>query len=153
MVSFGWKAATEQYSPEDLLEHTILAEQAGIDSVWASDHFLPWADTGAHCAFAWVWLASAAEKTKNMIVGTGVTAPILRYHPAIVAQAFATLGRIYPGRVRLGLAIVEPMNEMPPGHDRLIPKERIYRLEDAVLIIRMLREVDCVTHHAKYDHD
>src|SRR5207245_5496369 len=113
MVSFGWKAATEQYSTEYLLEHTLLAEQAGIDSVWASDHCLSLADTGAHCAFAWVWLASAAEKTKNMIVGTGVTAPILRYHPAIVAQAFATLGRMYPGRVRLGLATGEPMNEMP----------------------------------------
>ena len=152
MVSFGWKAATEQYSPEDLLEHTILAEKAGIDSVWASDHFLPWADTGAHCAFAWVWLASAAEKTKNMIVGTGVTAPILRYHPAIVAQAFATLGRMYPGRVRLGLATGEPMNEMPLGYDWPSPKERIERLEEAVKIIRMLWEQEWVTHRGKYYH-
>jgi coenzyme F420-dependent glucose-6-phosphate dehydrogenase len=150
MVSFGWKAAPEQYSPEDLLEHTILAEKAGLDSVWASDHFLPWADTGAHCAFAWVWLASAAEKTKNMIVGTGVTAPILRYHPAIVAQAFATLGRLYPGRVRLGLATGEPMNEMPLGYEWPSSKERIERLEEAVRIIRLLWEQDWVTHSGKY---
>ncbi len=150
MASFGWKAAAEQYSPEDLLEHTILAEKAGIDSVWASDHFLPWADKGAHCAFAWVWMASAAEKTKNMIVGTGVTAPILRYHPAIVAQAFATLGRLYPGRIRLGLATGEPMNEMPLGYVWPSSKERIDRLEEAVKVIRMLWEQDWVTYSGKY---
>jgi coenzyme F420-dependent glucose-6-phosphate dehydrogenase len=150
MVSFGWKAAPEQYSPENLLEHTILAEKAGMDSVWVSDHFLPWADTGAHCAFAWVWLASVAERTKSMIVGTGVTAPILRYHPAIVAQAFATLGRLYPGRVRLGLATGEPMNEMPLGYDWPSSKERIDRLEEAVKIIKMLWEQDWVTHQGEY---
>src|SRR2546426_12501702 len=152
MVSFGWKAATEQYSPEDLLEHTVLAEKAGIDSVWASDHFLPWTDTGAHCAFAWVWVTSAAVKTNNMIVGTGVTAPILRYHPANVAQAFATLGRMYPGRVRLGLATGEPMNEMPLGYDWPSPKERIERLEEAVKIIRMLWGQEGGTHRGKYYH-
>src|SRR5205807_5722706 len=152
MVSFGWKAATEQYSLEDLLEHTVLAEKAGIDSVWASDHFLPWADTGAHCAFAWVWLASAAERTKNMNVGTGVTAPILRYHPAIVAQAFATLGRMYPGRVRLGLATVDPMNEMQLGYNWPSPKERIDRLDEAVKIIKMLSNEIWVTQRGKYNY-
>lgn len=149
-VSLGWKAAHEQYSPEDLLEQTILAEKSGIDSVWASDHFLPWSHSGAHCGFAWVWMAAVAARTQNMAVGTGVTTPTLRYNPGIVAQAFATLGRLYPGRIRLGLGAGEPMNEVPLGYDWPPVNERLERLEEAIKVIRQLWKDDLVSFHGKY---
>ncbi|MFQ5998487.1 MAG: TIGR03557 family F420-dependent LLM class oxidoreductase, partial [Candidatus Bathyarchaeia archaeon] len=149
-VSFGLKAAHEQFSPRQLLEYAVLAEKVGIHSIWASDHFHPWAHSDAHSGFAWIWMASAAEKTTNMIVGTGVTAPTFRYHPAIVAQAFGTLGHLYPGRVRLGLGTGEALNEVPLGYAWPSGKERHERLEEAIKIIRMLWDGDFVSYRGKY---
>ena len=80
-----------------LLEYAVLAEQAGFDSISASDHFHPWSEIGQAC-FVWTWLGAAAAKTRKIALGTGVTCPILRYHPAIVAQAAATLASLAPGR-------------------------------------------------------
>ena len=82
MLQLGWKAGTEQYSPDELLEYAVLAEQAGFDSISASDHFHPWSEIGQAC-FVWTWLGAAAAKTRKINLGTGVTCPILRYHPAM----------------------------------------------------------------------
>ena len=101
MLQLGWKAGTEQYAPVELLEYAVLAEQAGFDSISASDHFHPWSEIGQAC-FVWSWLGAAAAKTKKIALGSGVTCPILRYHPAIVAQAAATLACLAPGRSFLG---------------------------------------------------
>lgn len=90
-LQLGWKAGTEQYPPEQLLEYAIVAEKAGFDSIDVSDHFHPWSERGQAC-FVWTWLGAAAAKTSRIILGTGVTCPILRYHPAIVAQAACYTG-------------------------------------------------------------
>src|SRR6185369_3491393 len=81
-LRFGWKAGTEQYRPEELLDYAVTAEQAGFDSVEASDHFHPWAEKGQAC-FVWTWLGAVAARTRSIMLGTGVTCPIIRYHPAI----------------------------------------------------------------------
>ena len=96
MLRLGWKAGTEQYPPGELLEYAVAAEQAGFDSIDVSDHFHPWSEKGQAC-FVWTWLGAAAAKTSKITLGTGVTCPILRYHPAIIAQAAATLGSEQPG--------------------------------------------------------
>lgn len=147
---FGLKAAHEQFSPRELLEHVVLAERLGFDSVWASDHFHPWTHTSAQSGFTWVWMAAAAERTSRIKVGTGVTTPTFRYHPAIVAQAFATLGHLYPGRIMLGVGTGEALNEMPLGYEWPSLKERIERLVEAVEIIRMLWKGDFVNFKGKY---
>ncbi|MEM2970594.1 MAG: LLM class flavin-dependent oxidoreductase, partial [Candidatus Bathyarchaeia archaeon] len=111
---FGFYAAHEQYDPNELLDFSVKAEKYGFDTVWSSDHFHPWSHTNAHSGFAWVWMAVAAERTKKVLIGS-VTPPLLRYHPGVVAQAFATLNAMYPGRIFLCLATGESMNEDPLG--------------------------------------
>ena len=92
--------------------------------------------------FSWVWLAAAAERTRRIQLGTAVTAPILRYNPAIIAQAFATLGLLYKGRIFLGLGAGEAINESPCGYDWLTPSERVERLGEAIQIIKRLWDED-----------
>jgi hypothetical protein len=101
-VKFGWKAGSEQYPPQQLLEYAVAAEEAGFESIDVSDHFHPWSEQGQAC-FVWTWLGAAAVRTQKIMLGTGVTCPILRYHPAIIAQAAATLAAFAPGRSFLGL--------------------------------------------------
>jgi len=149
MVKIGWDAHHEQYTPTELLEYAVLAEKAGFDSIWTADHFHPWTSK-APCNFAWVWIASAAERTKKVSIGTGVTCPILRYNPAIVAQAFATLGCMYPDRIFLGVGTGEPLNEMPVGCDWPPFRERSRMLEEAVRVIKALWSQECVSFKGKY---
>ncbi|MBM4401237.1 MAG: TIGR03557 family F420-dependent LLM class oxidoreductase [Crenarchaeota archaeon] len=146
----GYKTCHEQYQPDVLLKHAVLAEKYGFETLWTSDHFHPWAHTGAAGGFAWVWMASAAEKTKNMRVGTAVTAPILRYHPAIVAQAFATLAVMYPNRIFLGLGAGEALNESPLGYVWPPPGQRVDMLEEAITVIRKLWTDKFVNFEGKY---
>lgn len=150
MFEVGYYAPQEQYAPNKLLEHAVLAEKYGFDAIWTSDHFHPWAHTNAHCGFAWTWLAAVAERTERVKVGTGVTVPILRYNPAIVAQAFATLAAMHPGRVFLGLGTGEALNEMPVGCDWPSYGERRARLEEAIRIIRALWTRPFVNFRGKY---
>ena len=102
-LTIGYYSDITQRSPSGALECAIEAEKAGFDSVWTSDHFHPWVHTDAKCGFAWVWLGALGQRTNKLSMGTGLTAPTLRYHPAIVAQAFATLDDMYPGRVFLAV--------------------------------------------------
>src|SRR2546429_2793098 len=100
MVQLGWKAGPEQFPPTELLEYAIVAEKAGFESLDVSDHFHPWSEEGQAC-FTWTWLGAVATHLSRMEMGPGVTCPILRYHPAIIAQAAATLSCFAPGRTYL----------------------------------------------------
>jgi coenzyme F420-dependent glucose-6-phosphate dehydrogenase len=150
MFKIGYCAHHEQYPPTALLEYAVLAEQSGFDTIWTADHFHPWVHSRGQCGFAWVWIAAAAERTKKVEIGTGVTCPTLRYNPAIVSQAFATLGVMYPNRIFIGLGTGEALNEMPVGCKWPHFKERADRLEEAIKIMKMLWTRDVVTFKGKY---
>jgi coenzyme F420-dependent glucose-6-phosphate dehydrogenase len=134
----GYWAAHEQYSMQDLLRFVVEAEKNGFTTTMTSDHFHPWWHDNAYGNFAWIWIAVAAERTKKMQFVTGVTAPIYRYHPAIIAQAFASLDILYPDRIGLGLGTGESMNETPLGFDWPRPKARLKRMIEAAQIISKL---------------
>jgi coenzyme F420-dependent glucose-6-phosphate dehydrogenase len=136
--SIGYWAAHEQYSMQDLLSFVIEAEKGGFDTTMTSDHFHPWWHSNAHGNFSWVWMTLAAERTKKMRFVTGVTAPVHRYHPAIIAQAFASLDVLFPGRVALGLGTGEAMNELPLGFDWPGARVRLAKTKEALEIIRLL---------------
>lgn len=138
MVSIGYWAAHEQYSMHDLLKFVIEAEKGGFTTTMTSDHFHPWWHDNAYGNFTWIWIAAAAERTKRMQFVTGVTAPVHRYHPAIIAQAFASLDVLYPGRIGLGLGSGEAMNESPLGFDWPRARARLTRTKEAIRIIRQL---------------
>lgn len=137
--TIGYWAAQEQYSMENLLKFVAEAERYGFKTTMTSDHFHPWWHDGGYGNFTWIWIAAAAERTKKMKFVTGVTAPIYRYHPAIIAQAFASLDVLYPGRIGLGLGTGEAMNEDPLGYDwPKSSKVRLTRTTEAIQIIRKL---------------
>ena len=141
----GFVLAHEQFAPSDLVEYAVAAEEAGFDAVWASDHFHPWQENQGHCGHAWITLAAIGQRTSRIAMGTGVTCPIYRYHPAIVAQAFASLGALYPGRVFLGLGTGEALNEAAAGGGWGPYRERAARLREAITLIRRLWTEDWVT--------
>jgi F420-dependent hydroxymycolic acid dehydrogenase len=134
----GFVLAHEQFPAPELIELGVAAEQAGFDAIWTSDHFHPWQDNQGHAGQAWVTLAALGQRTRSLIMGTGVTCPTYRYRPATVAQAFASLGVLYPGRVFLGLGSGEAVNEVPAGGGFDEPRERLDRLEEALRLIRQL---------------
>lgn len=140
----------ELYHPNVFLELAPLAEKAGFDTIWASDHFHPWQDTDASSCFTWAWIAAAAERTKKAPIGTAVTCPTFRYHPAIVAQAFATLRAMYPDRIFVGLGTGEALNEVPLGYTWPPVKERIERFEESIQIMKKLWTEDWVDFKGRY---
>jgi TAT-translocated FGD2 family F420-dependent dehydrogenase len=133
-----------------LVELGVQAEQAGFAAVWADDHFEPWQDNQGHASLAWLTLAALGQRTKRLLLGTGVTCPSLRYRPQLVAQAFASLGLLYPGRVFLGVGAGEAVNEVPGGGGWGDYAERAARLEEAVTLIRRLWTGDWVSHQGRY---
>jgi coenzyme F420-dependent glucose-6-phosphate dehydrogenase len=134
----GYWAAHEQYSLQHLLKFVIEAEKSGFTTTMTSDHFHPWWHDNAFGNFTWVWIAVAAEKTRKMQFVTGVTSPIYRYHPAIIAQAFASLDVLYPGRIGLGLGTGEALNEVSLGLEWPSQRFRLGRTREAIQIIRKL---------------
>jgi coenzyme F420-dependent glucose-6-phosphate dehydrogenase len=140
MASIGYWAAHEQYSMHELLKFVVEAEKGGFITTMTSDHFHPWWHDNAHGNFTWIWIAAAAERTKRMQFVTGVTAPVYRYHPAIIAQAFASLDVLYPSRIGLGLGSGEAMNESPLGFDWPRARARLTRTIEAIQIIKELWE-------------
>jgi len=139
LLRLGYKASAEQFGPRELLDFSVLAEKLGFDSVFVSDHFQPWRHTGGHAPFSIAWLAALGEKTSRVLLGTSVLAPSFRYYPAVVAQAFATLGVIFPGRVILGMGTGESMNETPATGMPWPPqKERTQRFREALDLIETL---------------
>ncbi|HJT57437.1 MAG TPA: glucose-6-phosphate dehydrogenase (coenzyme-F420) [Ktedonobacteraceae bacterium] len=152
-LKLGYKASAEQFGPRELLEFTTEAENYGFDSVWISDHFQPWRYTNGHAHFALSWLGSAAERTKRVILGTSVLTPTFRYQPAIIAQAFGTLGLLYPGRIILGVGSGESLNEVAvTASEWPSAKERLARLRESVELIRRLWSDDLVTFDGQYYH-
>ena len=146
MLRLGYKASAEQFGPADLLKYAVLAEEHGFDSVFISDHFQPWRHTGGHAPFAIAWLAALGARTSRITIGTSVLTPSFRYHPSIIAHAFATLGALYPGRIVLGVGTGESLNEVPAtGLAWPEPKERTARLLEAIALIRRLWSEERVT--------
>src|SRR6478672_339234 len=151
-LRIGYKASAEQFGPRELLDFGVLAEQVGLDSVLISDHFQPWRHDGGHAPFSLAWLAALGERTERVQVGTSVMTPTFRYNPAVVAQAFGTLGSLYPGRVMLGIGTGEALNEVVVGSVREWPefKERFARLREAVTLMRRLWSEDRVSFEGDY---
>jgi coenzyme F420-dependent glucose-6-phosphate dehydrogenase len=139
MLRLGYKASAEQFGPNELLEYSILAERLGFDSVFISDHFQPWRHHDGHAPFSMAWLGALGARTTRILMGTSVLTPTFRYHPSIVAQAFATLATMFPERVILGVGTGESLNEVPAmGLTWPEPKERTARLKEALTLIRQL---------------
>lgn len=150
MIRFGYKASAEQFAPAELLRYGVQAEELGFDSVFVSDHLQPWRHDGGHAPAALPWLGALAARTERVMIGTSVLTPTFRYHPAVVAQAFATLGCLAPGRVVLGVGSGESLNEVPLGTRWPDGKERFARLKEAVALIKQLWTEDRVTFEGQY---
>ncbi len=149
-LRFGYKASAEQFPPSELLGYAVLAEQNGFDSVFVSDHLQPWNHEGGHAPAAMPWLGAVGASTEKIIMGTSVLTPTFRYHPGVVAQAFGTLGVMFPGRVILGVGTGEALNEVALGIPWPEVKERFARLKEALELIERLWSADSVTFEGQY---
>jgi G6PDH family F420-dependent oxidoreductase len=145
----GYAAMFEQFSPNDLLRYARLAEDHGFGALMASDHFHPWTPGQGQAAFVWAWLGAVGQMTK-LKFGTGVTAPGYRYHPAILAQAAATLEAMYPGRFYLGIGAGEALNEHIVGGYWPEPPVRSEKLFDGIEVIRKLFSGKVVKHQSAH---
>lgn len=137
MGIIGYAASFEQFHPTDMLTWSKQAEQSGFKAVMASDHFHPWVPSQGHSAFVWSWMG-ALGATTGLRFGTGVTPPGYRYHPAIIAQAAATLEAMFPGRFYLGLGAGEALNEHIVGDYWPEAPVRLERLAESIDIIQQL---------------
>jgi G6PDH family F420-dependent oxidoreductase len=155
MVSFGYTAMCEQRAPKDLVSDIQRAEESGFDFALVTDHFHPWVEAQGHSPYAWSILGAAAHVTDQIWLMSFVTAPIIRYHPVIVAQKAATVGLLSDGRFRLGLGSGERLNENVVGSGWPSIDVRHEMFAEAVEIIRKLFEGGYVTHrgvHYDVDH-
>lgn len=155
-LKLGYKASAEQFAPRELVEIAVAAEAHGMESVAVSDHFQPWRHEGGHAPFSLAWMAAVGERTSTISIGTSVMTPTFRYNPAVIAQAFATMGVLYPGRVFLGVGTGEALNEIATGFrgagEQEWPefKERFARLREAVDLMRTLWREDRVNFEGEY---
>src|SRR5437763_9722997 len=150
-LKLGYKASAEQFGPRQLLDFAVEAEACGFDSVWISDHFQPWRHTNGHAPFAFSWLGAVGERTRHVLLGTSVLTPTFRYQPAIVAQAFGTLGVLNPGRRILGVGSGESLNEIAvTGAEWPPAKERLARLREAVELSKRLCTAELGTVEGRY---
>ena len=151
MLKLGYKASAEQFRGSDLLRFGVLADGLGFDSVWISDHFQPWRHTDGHAPFSLAWLSALGAKTSRITFGTSVLTPTFRFHPSIVAQAFATLGEMFPGRVALGIGTGESLNEVPSSALKWPEqKERTARFKEAVDLIQRLWSEERVSFRGQF---
>lgn len=145
-LKLGYKASAEQFAPRQLIDYSRLAEELGLETIAVSDHFQPWRHKGGHTPAVFPWLGALGEATSSAMLGTSVLTPTMRYHPSIVAQSFATLACLNPGRVFLGVGTGEALNETPatraewPG-----AKPRRMMLKEAIELIRKLWSEERVT--------
>ncbi|HEX3331130.1 MAG TPA: TIGR03557 family F420-dependent LLM class oxidoreductase [Gaiellales bacterium] len=151
MLEIGYKASAEQFPAAQLLGFARLAEECGFESVAVSDHFQPFRHTGGHAPAALPWLGALAATTSRIRIGTSVSTPTMRFHPSIMAQAFATIDNLAPGRIFLGVGTGESVNEVPatamewPGFS-----ERLGRLEEAVDLMRRLWTEERVSYDGRW---
>ena len=148
-MNYWVQLATEQFPPSELVEQAIEAERAGFDAVNVSDHFQPWWEPG-HSGQAWTLLGAICHATERVGVGTGVTAPLYRYNPAVVAQFAATVEELSPGRGFLGIGSGEALNEVPCGMDWPDTGQQVRRMEEALEIIGRLLGGQRVDHHGEF---
>lgn len=150
MIEIGYKLMAEEHGPAALVRNTARAEQAGFDFAAISDHFFPWLDEQGHSPFAWTVLGAAAQATNHIGLMTAVTCPIMRYHPAIVAQGAATMAVLSGGRFILGLGAGERLNEHVVGAGWPGIGERHERLSEAYDIVRGLLEGSLTNFRGEY---
>jgi coenzyme F420-dependent glucose-6-phosphate dehydrogenase len=149
-MQLGYALSSEEHRPADLVRSARRAEEAGFEFAMISDHFHPWTDRQGQSPFAWSVLGALAEATDRMAFGTGVTCPLIRYHPALVAQMAATVGSLMPGRFWLGLGTGENLNEHVYGDRWPGADERISMFREAIQIIRALWAGDLVEYDGDY---
>lgn len=150
MTKFAYFCGHEQFQPEELVRHAVLAEEAGFDMVMVSEHFHPWVDDESAAGFAYATIGAMAQATERIEFVTGVTTPLFRFHPGVVAQAAATLDRLSGGRFRLGVGTGENINEGPLGYEFPAYKERNERMTEALEIMRRLLDGEKLTFEGKY---
>jgi G6PDH family F420-dependent oxidoreductase len=149
LTRYGYFLSSEEYDPAELVRQARLAEQAGFEALWISDHFHPWLDEQGHSSFVWS-VIGAISQASSLPITTAVTCPIMRIHPALVAQAAATAGLLTQGRFTLGLGSGEALNEHIVGGRWPSAAERLEMLEEAVALIRDLFAGDQVNHSGRY---
>ena len=149
-MDLGYALSSEEHAPADLVRNARAAEQAGFRFGLISDHIHPWVDAQGHSGFVWSILGSIAQATEELRLGTGVTCPLIRIHPAIVAHAAATVACLMPGRFFLGVGTGENLNEHVLGAKWPAPDERLEMLEEAVAVMRLLWEGDYQTHRGRH---
>ncbi|TNH31466.1 TIGR03557 family F420-dependent LLM class oxidoreductase [Micromonospora orduensis] len=151
-MQIGYKLASEGFGPQEIIRQAVLAEQAGFDFVEMSDHFHPWLDAQGHSSFTWSVLGAIAARTSNLRLATGVTCPTVRYHPAIIAQAAATMALISDGRFTLGVGAGERLNEHVVGQGFPSVRGRHERLREALEIIRLLWQGGYQSYQGRHLH-
>ena len=149
-MEFGYKISSEEHNSRDLVRYARLAEEAGFSFGMISDHYHPWIDKQGESPFVWGVLGAIAEATDTLKVGTGVTCPTIRIHPAIVAHAAATAAELMPGRFFLGIGSGEHLNEHVLGDKWPEAPVRIEMMEEAVEVIRLLWEGGLKSHVGKH---
>jgi coenzyme F420-dependent glucose-6-phosphate dehydrogenase len=147
----GYKASAEQFGPRELLDFSVDAERHGLEILAISDHFQPFRHTGGHGPACLPWLGALGERTERALLGTSVLTPTMRYHPSVIAQAFATLACLNPGRIFLGVGTGESVNETPAtGAEWPSAKERRQRLAEAIELMRLLWTEERVSFEGEY---
>jgi coenzyme F420-dependent glucose-6-phosphate dehydrogenase len=150
-LRIGYKASAEQFGPRQLVEFGVAAEQHGFDSAVVSDHYQPWRHEGGHAPFSISWMTAVGERTSRITLGTSVLTATFRYNPAVIAQAFATMGCLYPDRIMLGLGTGEALNDVAvTGMEWPEFKERFARMREAIDLMRRLWTEDQVDHDGEY---
>ncbi len=150
MTKYAYFCGHEQWHPEELVEHAVLAEEVGFDAVVVSEHFHPWVDDVSASGFAFSTIGAMAVATEHIEFITGVTTPLFRYHPGVVAQAAATLDRLSNGRFTLGVGTGEKINEGPLGYDFPAYAERNARMTESLEIMRRLLDGEKLTYDGTY---
>ncbi|MFI6130096.1 TIGR03557 family F420-dependent LLM class oxidoreductase [Micromonospora sp. NPDC051141] len=151
-MKIGYKLASEGFGPKELIRQAVRAEEVGFDFVEMSDHYHPWLDTQGHSSFTWTVFGAIAARTDRIGLATGVTCPTVRYHPAIIAQAAATLAIISDGRFTLGVGAGERLNEHVVGQGFPSVRGRHERLREALEIIRLLWRGGYQSYEGKHLH-
>jgi coenzyme F420-dependent glucose-6-phosphate dehydrogenase len=150
MTSFGYALSSEEHAPSDLVRNARLAEEAGFEFALISDHFHPWIDRQGHSPFVWSVLGGIAEATERLRVGTGVTCPTIRIHPAIIAHAAATTAAMMPGRFFLGVGTGENLNEHVLGDKWPDWDVRARMLEESIEVMRELWKGDITSFEGEF---
>ena len=150
-MRYGYKASAEQFAPRELIDYSLLAEELGLETIAISDHFQPWRHKGGHTPAVLPWLGALGERTDKALLGTSVLTPTMRYHPSIVAQSFATLACLNPGRVFLGVGTGEALNETPAtGAEWPGAKPRRMMMRESIELMRKLWSEERVSWDGEY---